>query len=242
MKQVSFITGASGDIGAAIALRLATDGHALALLGYRNTERLQEVAEACQANGAPCLIFSGDLGDEDFVLHAINETIRHFGQIHHFVHAAGISEVGLLSDLSLAQWNRLIQTNLGSAYLCAKHLVPHMVRKQTGHMLFISSVWGTRGASCESAYSATKGGLDALAKALAKELAPSGIAVNALAPGMVDTKMNHSFSEEDISAICEEIPAGRMTTPAEVADMAALLLHAPTYLTGQIIGFNGGWY
>lgn len=242
MKQVSFITGASGDIGAATALRLAADGHALALLGYHNTKYLQELADACEAIGTSCIMFAGDLTDEDFVSRAVTETVERFGRVDNFVHAAGISEVGLLSDLPLAQWNRLLQTNLTSAYLCAKHLTPHMVRRQAGRILFISSVWGTRGASCEAAYSATKGGLDALTKALAKELAPSGIAVNALAPGMVDTKMNAAFSEEDIAAICEEIPAGRMTTPTEVADMTALLLDSPVYLTGQIIGFNGGWY
>lgn len=242
MKHVSIITGASGDIGAGISLRLAKDGHSLVLLGNHGADRLQVVAEKCAALGAECITFLGDLSDEAFVDNMICEAIRTFGHIDHLVHAAGCSVVGLLSDLTYEQWTHLLDSNVTSAYLCAKHLTPHLVHNKSGHILFVSSVWGTRGASCEAAYSATKGAIDSLTKALAKELAPSGIAVNAVAPGMVDTRMNAAFSDEDIAAICEDIPAGRMTNPEELADLVALLLKAPNYLTGQIIGFNGGWY
>ena len=132
--------------------------------------------------------------------------------------------------------------NLTSAFLLSKALAPHFISRKEGKIILLSSVWGGRGASCEVAYSATKGGIDSFTKALAKELAPSGIAVNALAPGMVDTPMNGMLSEEEKEQIIDEIPACRMTTPEEVAEMVSLLLKAPSYLTGQVIGFNGGWY
>ncbi len=242
MNTVTIITGASGDIGAAIALHLAAQGHTLILFGHKNAERLHAVASQCQSLGVHCQTFCGDVADESFLNSVTEQILSAYGRIDNLVHAAGISEIGLLGDLSLTVWNRLMQTNLTSAFLCAKCVTPSMVHAQSGRILLLSSVWGTRGASCEAAYSASKGGLESLAKALAKELAPSGIAVNALAPGMVNTKMNAAFSEEDIAAICEEIPAGRMASPEEVAMMTSLLLQAPTYLTGQVIGFNGGWF
>ncbi|MBO4627564.1 MAG: SDR family oxidoreductase [Lachnospiraceae bacterium] len=236
------ITGASGDIGSAVALQLAKQGRRLALIGHKNTEALEHTAEEASALGAYCRTYAGDLGDEDFVRTTMEDIRDTFHRIDGLVHVAGYSSAGLLTDLTFEEWNRLVSANLTSAYLCIKHVTPAMLHLGAGRILMISSVWGTRGASFEAAYSATKGGLDSLTKAMAKELAPSNIAVNALAPGMVNTKMNARLSEEDLASLVEEIPAGRIAAPAEVAEMVDLLLQAPRYLTGEIIGFNGGWF
>lgn len=234
------ITGASGGIGSGIAERLASEGCALVLCGNRNAAALTELYGRVSAL-VPCRTFLGDLSEESFVKEVVDVSLREFGHIDGIIHAAGIASVGLMTDLSLSDWNRLFDANLTSAFLLCKALTPHFVSRKDGRILLISSVWGGRGASCEVAYSASKGGINSFTKALAKELAPSGIAVNALAPGMVDTAMNSMFSDEEKQAIIDGIPACRMTTPSEIAEMVSLLLKAPAYLTGQIIGFDGGW-
>lgn len=235
------ITGASGGIGSGIAKKLASEGCRLVLCGNKNSTALNETVQSL-GEDAVVKTFLGDLSNEAFVNRMIQESLREFGKIDGIVHAAGIASLGLMTDLSLTDWNDIFGANLTSAFLLSKALAPHFISRKEGKIILLSSVWGGRGASCEVAYSATKGGIDSFTKALAKELAPSGIAVNALAPGMVDTPMNGMLSEEEKEQIIDEIPACRMTTPEEVAEMVSLLLKAPSYLTGQVIGFNGGWY
>lgn len=242
LSPTYIVTGASGDIGGAVAVRLAESGCNLALIGHSDEAALEAVRTTCASFGCYCKTYAGDLGDEDFVRSTCRDIQNSFPGINGLIHTAGASSVGLLGDMSLTDWNRLMATNLTSAFLCIKHITPALRAAGSGRILLISSVWGSRGASMEAAYSATKGGLDSLTKAMAKELAPCSISVNALAPGMVSTKMNSHLSEDDIAELCEEIPAGRVTTPDEVADMVALLMNAPLYLTGEIIGFNGGWF
>lgn len=237
--QYAMITGASGGIGSAIARRLAKEGYSLALWGNRSQEKLAAVAEEC--GPAPVLTLTGDLGNSAVVTEQIKKVYTTFPRIDLLVNCAGISHIGLLTDMTDDEWNNIVQTNLSSVFYCCRSVVPKMVHEKKGRILNISSVWGNSGASCEVAYSATKGGLNSFTKALAAELAPSGITVNALSCGIIDTPMNHCFSEEEIASICEEIPVGRMGTPEEVAEMATLLAKAPTYLTGQIITMDGGW-
>lgn len=235
------ITGASGDIGIAITEKLAQKGHRLILCGNRNTEGLTRAAAVCEEAGVDYLTYQGDLSDEAFANSAVSGALLKFGRIDALVHAAGSAKIALMTDLTSAEWNSIINSSLTSLYRCCHAVVPGMVHEKAGKILAISSVWGLRGASCEVAYSAAKGGIHAFTKALAKELAPSNITVNALALGMIDTKMNDCLSEDDKQAICDEIPVGYIAKPSEVAEMAALLLEAPSYLTGQIIGFDGGW-
>lgn len=235
------ITGASGGIGSGIAKKLASEGCRLVLCGNKNSTALTETVQSL-GEDAVVKTFLGDLSNEAFVNRMVQESLREFGMIDGIVHAAGIASLGLMTDLSLTDWNDIFGANLTSAFLLSKALAPHFISRKEGKIILLSSVWGGRGASCEVAYSATKGGIDSFTKALAKELAPSGIAVNALAPGMVDTSMNGMLSEEEKEQIIDEIPACRMTTPEEVAEMVSLLMKAPSYLTGQVIGFNGGWY
>jgi len=149
--------------------------------------------------------------------------------------------VGLLTDMSIDDWHRIVNTNLTSVFSTCKHAVPHMVKQQSGKIINISSVWGNVGASCEVAYSACKGGMNTFTKALAKELAPSGIQVNAIACGCIDTQMNACFSEEEKQELAEEIPIGRFGTPKEVADLVLDLAQKHNYLTGQVITLDGGW-
>lgn len=243
MKQnIAFITGASHGIGRAIAQKLASEGWSLAINCRSSKEELFSLAfELKEKFHISCLPLVGDVGEESFVQSAFNQIHQELGPVNVLVNNAGISHIGLLSDMTLEEWNRVLNTNLTSAFCCCKHAIPDMVHAKSGAILNISSVWGTVGASCEVAYSASKGGMNTFTKALAKELAPSGISVNAIACGVIDTRMNQCFSEEERTALCEEIPAGRFATPEEVANLALSILTSTSYLTGQIITLDGGW-
>lgn len=239
-NQTAIITGASGGIGTQAALALAKEGCRLVLCGHRSEEQLEQTKELCLAY-TPCFTVLGDIGDSRTAAEITETALEKFGRIDLLINNAGMAGIGLITDVTDDEWFRLLNTNLSSAFFMCRHVLPHMIHKKSGRILNISSIWGVSGASCEAAYSAAKGGLNAFTKALAKELAPSGIAVNAMACGMIDTKMNSCFSKEELEAVCEEIPIGRMATAEETADMITLLLKAPPYLTGQVIGFDGGW-
>lgn len=239
--KTAVITGASRGIGAAVAKELAQAGYCLALIA-RSEELLMKEASGLQDKyHIRCASLCGDVSDPDFVEKAFHKVQKIYGQIDVLVNNVGISHVGLLSDMSTWQWNHVINTNLTSVFLCCRQVIPGMVSRKKGRIINISSVWGSVGASCEAAYSASKGGMNALTKALGKELAPSGISVNAIACGVIDTEMNRCFSEEERKALAEEIPAGRFGTPEETAQMVRVLLEAPLYLTGQVITMDGGW-
>jgi 3-oxoacyl-[acyl-carrier protein] reductase len=171
----------------------------------------------------------------------VESTLAAFGQIDVLINNAGISYIGLLTDMTIDDWNRIVATNLSSVFSTCRCTVPSMVSAKSGCIINISSVWGNIGASCEVAYSACKGGINSFTKALGKELAPSNIRVNAIACGVIDTEMNHCFSREERDALVEEIPAGRMGTPEEVAALALTLTDSPAYLTGQVLTLDGGW-
>ena len=171
----------------------------------------------------------------------IDYTVEAFGKVDVVINNAGISYIGLLQDMSPEEWDRIVRTNLTSVFNCSKLAIPHMLEQKSGKILNISSVWGNVGASCEVAYSATKGGINSFTRALAKELAPSNVQVNAVACGAIDTDMNHFLEKEELEALKEEIPAGRLAKPEEVAQLLLQLARSDSYLTGQIIGFDGGW-
>lgn len=239
--KTAFITGASGAIGSAISLALAREGYSLALLGGNNEKRLYDTAEQCRKCSNVLYAAPVDFRDRECIRRVIGEAARHLGQIHLLVNSAGISHIGLLTDMTDEEWTSILDINLSSVFYCCRFVIPYMVHQKNGHIINISSVWGNTGASTEAAYSATKGGMDAITKALAKELAPCDIAVNAIACGMIDTRMNHCFSEEEIQAICDEIPMGRMGTPEEVAETVLAITKMPVYLTGNIFKLDGGW-
>ena len=238
MKPTALITGASRGIGRAIAEAFATQGYDLYLTCLSSIDTLQEFAQSLSLQySISCQAFQTDVGNYE----EVSALFEHIPTLDVLVNNAGISYVGLLTDMTFDDWHRIMHTNLDACFYTCKHAIPLMLQKHSGRILNISSVWGNMGASTEVAYSASKGGVNTFTKALAKELAPSNIQVNAIACGLIDTDMNSCFSSQDLEAVITEIPADRMGTPKEVAALALQLALAPSYLTGQIITLDGGW-
>lgn len=241
MKKTVLVTGSSRGIGRAAAIKFAESGYRVVINCVSSVDQMMEVKKEIEDLGAPCLAVQADVGIPEDCLRLFQEIENTFGNVDILVNNAGVSKIGLLQDLDFLQWDQLIRTNLSSVFHCCKLAIPGMVRKRAGTIINISSVWGVCGASCEAAYSASKGGVNALTRALAKELAPSNIQVNAIACGAIDTEMNRFLSQEDRNELTEEIPAGRMGRPEEAAALALQLSEASGYLTGQIIQLDGGW-
>lgn len=242
MKQTALITGASRGIGAALAETFAHAGYQLALCCHKSQEQLRDLADQLQKNyHTPVLIFIGDVGEYAFVEDMVKQTLDTFGSIDVLINNAGISYIGLLTDMTIDDWNQIVATNLTSVFSACRCTVPSMVHNKSGRIINISSVWGNVGASCEVAYSACKGGINSFTRALGKELAPSNITVNAIACGVIDTDMNRCFSEEERAELVAEIPAERMGQPQEVAELALSIASGHAYLNGQIITLDGGW-
>ena len=241
-KKTVLVTGASRGIGRAIALAFAKEGYHVFLNCNHSVIQLEKVrAEIEELSNASCDMVIGDVGNPDHVEKMFKSIYKKCDCLDVLVNNAGIARIGLLSEMTDKEWNRIIQTNLSSVFYCSRAVIPEMVSKKAGKIINISSMWGTAGASCEAAYSATKAGVHGLTKALAKELAPSNIQVNAIACGVIDTAMNQQLSEEDKIVLKNEIPASRFGTPEEVAEVVLQLATSPGYLTGQIIGVDGGY-
>lgn len=242
MSKIVLITGASRGIGAAIAHRFAKEGYSLIITCSKSADELFALKQSLEELYHVTVLASvGNIGDSAYVCRLFDEIKDLFGGVDVVINNAGISHIGLLTDTTFEKWNSLIQTNLSAAFYTSKLSIPYMLSKHAGKIINISSVWGTVGASCEVAYSASKGGLNAFTKALAKELAPSNIQVNAIACGCIDTAMNQCFSTEERTSLEEEIPAGRFGTPEEVAELTYSLASDHNYLTGQVITLDGGW-
>jgi len=241
MKPVVIVTGASSGIGKSIALELASKHASLVINSRSNRTALEHTASEILALGTDCVSLQGDVSDYEFCKILCQTAILRFGRIDCIINNAGISHVGLFQDMTPAQWDRIMKVNFYSAVNMSHAAVPSMLHAHSGHIINISSVRGNVGASCEAVYSASKGALNSFTKALAKELAPSGIRVNAIACGAIDTPMNAWMEPEEHEALLEEIPAGRMGTADEVAQLVTGLLQSPQYLTGQIITLDGGW-
>lgn len=238
MRKRALITGASRGIGAATARILAKDGYDLCLVCKNSEKEINRIKDELEREeGISCQVFLCDVSDPK----QVETMVKQAGEIHVLINNAAISYVGLLTDMSLEQWHQVIGTNLNSLFYFCRLIVPQMVRRKSGKIINISSVWGNVGASMEVAYSAAKGGVNSFTRALAKELAPSGIQVNGIAYGVIDTEMNRCFSKEDMRALQEEIPADRIGSTEEAAQMIRQVLNAPDYLTGQIITMDGGW-
>lgn len=241
-KKTVLVTGASRGIGKAIAVKFAKKGYQVAVSCIHSEERLMQTKREIESFQVPCLAYVGDMGDPEHCQKLFDQIKKQFGALDVLVNNAGISYIGLLQDMTSADWDRIIRTNLTSVFHCCRLAIPGMVARQSGRIVNISSIWGVTGASCEVAYSATKGGINAFTRALAKELAPSNIQVNAVACGAIDTEMNRWMEEDELLRLTEEIPAGRLGRADEVADLVYHLGYKSNYLTGQIIGLDGGWY
>lgn len=237
-SKYALVTGASRGIGSAVAEGLAAEGYQLYLTCRQSMDRLTALADRLAGQyGICCMPYQADAGSPD----DMEKLFAQIKSLDVLVNNAGISYVGLLHEMSVADWRAVMQTNLDSLFYTSRLAVPLMLRRHSGKIINISSVWGNVGASMETAYSASKGGVNSFTRALAKELAPSGIQVNAIACGVIDTDMNRCFTAEDMAVLRNEIPADRIGQPEEVAQMVVSLLHAPEYMTGQVVALDGGW-
>lgn len=233
------IIGASGDIGSEIAKTLSFK-HKLILVGNKNVISMKKLSIEL---GNSCIYTDCiDISNSNEVETFFNKLNNYNIEINALIFAAGISHIGLLQDMTIKEWDKIIAINLSSAFYIVRKCLPQMISKKFGKIIFISSIWGKVGASMEVAYSASKSGLDGLAKALAQEVAPSNISVNSINLGMVNTKMNSLISLEDVAIIEDEIPYGRQASTMECAMFVEQVLDSPNYLTGQNIGFDGGWH
>lgn len=240
MKDIVLITGASSGIGRETALKYAKNEHPVIIICKNNRSALMDLEQEILEMGGRVLSYVKDVSQFNEVSDMFRELETQNMIPDILINNAGISYVGLLQDMSHEEWRRVIDTNLTSAFNCSKCAIPYMLKKHSGRIVNISSMWGNVGASCEVAYSASKGGINTFTKALAKELAPSGIAVNAIAFGMVDTRMNAFLDEEEKASLIEEIPAGRILSPQESADIIYSVSMMNSYVTGQIITADGG--
>ena len=235
------ITGASRGIGRATALQFATVGNTLILVCKSNIDRLHELADLISSRGAKVLPIQADISDSAEVSRLFDIIKANGLSIDLLINNAGISYTGLLQDMTDTEWHTILDTNLSAMFYCCRAVIPMMLQ-HGGKIINISSIWGTHGASCEVAYSATKGAVNSFTKALAKELAPSNIQVNAVSFGFIDTDMNAKLSPEEIQDFADSyIPAGRIATAEEAAEFIATVATAGSYCTGQILGFDGGY-
>ncbi len=240
-KKTVLVTGSSRGIGKAIAMKFAREGYQTVINCAHSFNELLNTASEIQALGASCLPIIADVSSPEAINHMFEEITMVFGHVDVVINNAGISCMKLFTDTDEDDWHKVLTTNLTSAYRICSKTVPSMVSRQAGCIINISSIWGITGASCEVAYSASKGGVNAFTKALAKELAPSHIRVNAIACGFIDTSMNGCLTEDDVRAFVEEIPSNRIGKAEEVANLCYYLASdASSYLTGQVITLDGG--
>lgn len=252
-KKYVLVTGASRGIGKSTALLFAGNGWHVFLNCRNSLTELEKVKEEIEkmtlsatgtmsvSTDASCTIVAGDVGNPNDVRTMFEKIYEICPRLDVLVNNAGTAHIGLLSDMSDEEWNRIINTNLSSVFYCCREAIGPMVSQKQGRIINVSSMWGISGASCEAAYSASKSGVNGLTRALAKELAPSNIQVNAIACGVIDTVMNGQLDEEERRALEYDIPMGRFGTPDEAARLIYDLANAPTYLTGQVIGIDGGY-
>lgn len=238
MNKKALITGASRGIGEAIARKLAKEHFDLYLTCVHSEDKLHSLANYLEEEYKVSVgAFLCDMSSHK----EVERLFRHIPSLDILINNAGISYIGLLSEMSTEAWHQVINTNLSSIFYTSRKSIPLMLQKHQGQIINISSVWGDCGASMEVAYSASKGGVNSFTKALAKELAPSGIQVNAIACGLINTEMNLGLSEKERLALIDEIPADRMGNAAEVAEMVYSVLSMPSYATGQVFTIDGGW-
>lgn len=239
-RPVALVTGASGGIGAATALALAGRGYAVAL-GYRkNRDAALKLLDSIEAQEGTGAIFSADLRNSNEVEELFSSVEGRLGPVELLVNSAGTANFGLLTDMTDSQWQEVIDSNLSSVFYCCRRALPGMIARKQGCIVNIGSVWGEFGASCEAAYSAAKAGVDGITMALAREVGPSGIRVNCIAPGLIETPMNRHLTSQEKEAFADSTALGRPGLPEEVAH-GVLFFADNGYTTGQILRIDGGY-
>lgn len=236
VNKVVVVTGSSRGIGANIVKTLAKKGYRV-ILNYNKSENY---AQNVQKELINVDIFKADVSKKEEAVSLINFALSKYGKIDVLINNAGISQSKLFTDLTDEDWNNIINSNLNSAFFCSREAAKNMIHNKSGLIINISSIWGITGASCEVAYSTSKAALNGFTKALAKELGPSNIRVNAIAPGIINTDMNNYLSNEELESIKEEIPLERIGETIDISKCVEWLIK-DNYTTGQIISINGGW-
>lgn len=240
MRRIALVTGSSRGIGRAIALQLAQGGYAVAVNG-RSPESVQAVAAEIIARGGDAKGYVCDVTDAEAVARMGDAVERELGTVTALVNNAGIAQQKLLTDVTDTEWRRMMATHVDGAFYTCRRFLPGMIRRQTGSIVNISSMWGQVGGSCEVPYSAAKAALIGFTRALAKEVGPSGIRVNCVAPGVIQTDMMAGFDEAALQELREETPLCRLGTVQDVAQAATFLLSdAAGFITGQVLAPNGG--
>ena len=238
--MVAIVTGGAKGIGRAIVEMLARKNIKI-ILNYKKSEKqAKEVKQKLLEQGYQLEIYQADVGKKEEAHKLVKFAKNTFGKIDILINNAGIDQWQLFTDITEENWNEIISNNLNSAFYMSQEVVKDMIADKEGCIINISSIWGITGASCEVAYSVSKAGMDGLTKALAKELAPSNIRVNSIAPGYIKTDMNKNFTNEEIEEIKKEIPLGKLGMPEDIARCVNWLIE-DKYTTGQIISPNGGW-
>ncbi len=242
MEKTAVVTGASRGIGAATARALAAQGCRVAVCCRERRAQAQAVAAEICAAGGMALPFCADVSDEAAVQAMFAAIRRTLGEPEILVNNAGIARQKLFTEVTAAEWDEMFGVCVKGAFHCCQAVLPQMIRRKWGRIINVSSMWGQVGASCEAPYSAAKAALIGLTKALAKEEGPSGITVNCVAPGVIDTEMMAAFSAKEKAALAEETPLGRLGTPGDVAAVIAFLAsEAGAFVTGQVLCPNGGF-
>ena len=241
-KKIALVTGASGGIGSACARELAAKGYTVLAHANRNLAAARQLADELCQKGMDAHAFCCNLSDSCAVQAMCDEILRLYHRVDALVLCAGVSHTGLLTDMTDGQWRRVMDVNVSGSFYLIRALAPGMVSRRNGAIVTISSMWGRSGASCEAAYSASKAAIIGLTQALARELGPSGVRVNCIAPGVIDTKMMDEHSAETKQILAEETPLGRLGTGADVAKAVAFLLSDDaSFITGQTLGVDGGY-
>ena len=239
-SKVVVITGAARGIGRCIAEYLARKGYIVVADYNKSDKEAIQLKENLKKENIDIEIFRADVSNRAEVKELIEYAIRKYSKIDCIINNAGIDQIKMFSDITDEDWNSIINNNLNSVFYMCQEALKYMIHEKDGSIINISSIWGQVGASCESAYAVSKAGIDALTKSLAKELGPSNIRVNSIAPGFIDTDMNNNFTEKEKSEIIEEIPLQKIGKTLDVAKCVEWLIN-DEYVTGQVIGVNGGW-
>lgn len=241
MRKIALITGGSRGIGAACVRLFARNGYAVVFLANRSVERAQTLTEELRAQGLDVSWRRCDVSDGTQAAAVIAEILRTYRHIDALVNCAGVAHTGLFTDMTDAEWDALFAVNVRGVFSVTKAVLPGMISRKWGCVVNVSSMWGEVGASCEVAYSATKAAIIGMTKALAKEVGPSGVRVNCVTPGVIDTDMNARLTQEDRAALAEETPLMRIGTAEEVAQTICYLCsEGASFITGQVLGVSGG--
>ena len=240
MERIAIVTGSSRGIGREIAKSLAQEGIKVIANYNKSEEKAIELQKELKAQGFDIDIFKADVSKKEEVQNLVNYTLEKYSHIDILINNAGIAKSQLITDVTDEDWNNLINTNLYSAFAMSREVCKNMISNHSGCIINISSIWGLVGSSMESIYSITKAGMDALTKSLAKELGPSNIRVNSIAPGIIDTDMNSEWTEDELKNIIDEIPLEKLGTCKDIAKCVKWLID-DNYTTGQVISINGGW-